>query len=56
MIVFGGSHEQDHRQHRDAFVADALGAAGIPLIMVPIFKEYNPQRIRAHIQRAIKGH
>ena len=50
------THEKDDRKHRDVFVADALRAAGIPLIMVPIFRKYSPVRIRAHIERAIKRH
>ena len=49
-----GSHNQPHRQVRDDFVADALRVAGVPLVMVPIFRDYDPIRLRRHIDQAIK--
>jgi len=49
------THKQNDRQIRDAFVADALRVAGIPLIGFPIYREYDPKIIRWHIQKTLEG-
>ena len=49
------SHDCVVRQRRDAFVADALHGAGIPLVVVPVFQKYEPRIIRNYIQRAIRN-
>ncbi len=48
------THDQAQRQDRDAFVANVLRSAGILLIMVPIFKTYDPAKLRGHIERALR--
>jgi hypothetical protein len=49
------SHDMADREQRDAFVADALRVAGIPLVTLPIYRQYNPQKIRQRILTAIKA-
>ena len=49
------SHDMADREQRDAFVADALQVAGIPLVTLPIYRQYNPQKIRQRIVTAIKA-
>ncbi|MCA9215715.1 MAG: DUF2726 domain-containing protein [Planctomycetales bacterium] len=49
------SHNHAHRKTRDAFVADALNSAGIPLLSFPIYSDYRPDVIRHHILSAIKS-
>ncbi|MEM0927529.1 MAG: DUF2726 domain-containing protein [Planctomycetota bacterium] len=39
------SHEVESRASRDAFVA----SAGIPLVTFPIYREYDPKKIRKRI-------
>ena len=48
------SHDMADRGQRDAFVADALRVAGIPLMAFPIYRQYNPQKIRQRIVTGIK--
>lgn len=45
------SHLCEKQQAKDAYLGDALLAAGVPLIRFPIYRRYNPKIIR----RAIKG-
>ncbi len=47
------SHAADDRQERDAFLAEALRAAGIALVVFPIYGRYDPQRIRRRLLSAI---
>jgi hypothetical protein len=49
------SHEMADREQRDAFVGDALRVAGIPLVGFPIYRQYDPKRIRQRILGAIKS-
>ena len=49
------SHEADDRRKRDAFVAEALKSAGIPLVTLPIYRHYSPQRIRRRVLSAIRS-
>jgi hypothetical protein len=49
-----GSHDHPDRQTRDAFVADALRSAGIPLIVFPIYRTYRPDVIAHHVDQALK--
>lgn len=48
------THDEEHRQSRDAFVADSLRDAGVPLIAFPIYRQYEPAIIRHHIQAAVR--
>ena len=48
------THDQLRRKQRDQFVADALRAAGIPLIAIPIYETYRPEVIRHHLWRVLK--
>ncbi|MEM9368525.1 MAG: DUF2726 domain-containing protein [Planctomycetota bacterium] len=48
------SHEETNRRKRDHFVSMALAAAGIPLIGFPIFRKYEPKKIRHHIITTIQ--
>ena len=45
------SHLSHQQQAKDDFLADALHAAGVPLIRFPVYRRYDPERIR----RAITG-
>lgn len=47
------SHEEADRTQRDEFLTQALQAAGIPLITFPIYRTYDPRRIRQRIFAAI---
>lgn len=48
------THLQPGQQARDAYLADALHAAGVPLVRFPVYKQYDPERIRALIGRAVR--
>lgn len=50
------SHLEEDRHYRDQFVADALHAAGIPLIAFPIYRRYEPQKIAHHIYATVRHH
>jgi hypothetical protein len=50
------SYKATDRQRRDAFVADALHVAGIPLITIRIYRQYDQDRIRQHIVAAIDSY
>jgi very-short-patch-repair endonuclease len=47
------SHERQDRQSRDMFVDEALRAAGIPIIHVPVRKSYSIQEIRDALSKAL---
>lgn len=47
------SHLSHQQQAKDDFLADALHAAGVPLIRFPIYRRYDPTRIRRIIRSAI---
>lgn len=49
------SHLAPEQQIRDAYLADALHAAGVPLIRFPIYKRYDTALLRAILGRAIKA-
>jgi hypothetical protein len=48
------SHDIADRQQRDTFVADALHAAGIPLVVFPIYRRYDHKKIQQHVLMAIQ--
>ncbi len=50
------SHARDDRQRRDRFVEQAFEAAGVCLIRIPVYKRYDPKKIRSTIQRALREH
>ncbi len=47
------SHNGSDHQQRDAFVFNALRAAGIPLVAFPVYQEYDPRKIRKRLLTAI---
>ena len=49
------SHRAAQRRRRDAVVEDILGAAGLPLLRVPVRAGYNPATLRDVIARRIGG-
>jgi very-short-patch-repair endonuclease len=58
--VFGielddSSHRRSNRQVRDAFVEDVCKAAGLPLLRVPVQREYNSREIAAQIAPILKA-
>lgn len=50
------SHELEHRKQRDAFVEQALDAAGVCLIRISVYKRYDAKLIRSIINRKLKQH
>ncbi len=50
------SHARDDRQRRDRFLVQACEAAGVCLIRIPVYKRYDPKKIRSIIQRALRAH
>ncbi len=58
--VFGielddASHRRSSRQVRDEFVENACKAAGLPLLRVPVQREYNSREIAAQIGPFLKA-
>ena len=49
------SHKSDKGQARDAFVDEALRAAGLPLLRIPCKAGYNVQDLAAQIRNAIQA-
>lgn len=49
------SHQQKHRQERDAFLADACRGADLPLVMFEARRAYSPVEISARIAEAMAG-
>ncbi len=47
------SHTKKHRQTRDEFLARACQAAGLPLIRIPVRKEYSISDIRSRLSEAL---
>ena len=45
------SHRRQDRVERDAFLDDALGNAGLPLLRVPARQGYSPQALAAELSR-----
>ena len=43
------SHDRKDRHDRDAFVNEALAAAGLPILHVPARQKYNPVELKARI-------
>jgi very-short-patch-repair endonuclease len=50
-----GSHQREKRIRRDAFVDEALKAAGLPLLRVPAQHAYNVAELKAKIDTAIRA-
>jgi hypothetical protein len=48
------SHDQYARQQRDAFVDRVFLAAGLPLLHMPVQREYNSQEIAARLTQLMK--
>ena len=49
------SHERDDRAQRDAFVDEALGAAGLPILHVSAKRSYVPKELADLIQEKLDG-
>jgi hypothetical protein len=49
------SHERDDRTERDAFVDEALSAAGLPILHVAAKRSYAPQELAEMIQQKLSG-
>ena len=47
------THGSYDRQQRDDFLSQAFHSAGIPLITFPIYRTYDPDKIRRRIMAAI---
>ena len=48
------SHKRDDRQERDNFVAKVFQVAGLPLLRLPVQREYNTREIAAQIAPFLK--
>jgi very-short-patch-repair endonuclease len=48
------THLEPEQQARDAYLADALHAAGVPLIRFPIYSRYDVSRVRGAIAGALR--
>jgi hypothetical protein len=48
------SHQRNDRQERDEFVEKVFQAAGLPLLRVPVQREYNSREIGAQIAPLLK--
>lgn len=49
------SHRRSNRQERDEFVENVCKAAGLPLLRVPVQREYNSREIAAQIAPILKA-
>lgn len=49
------SHDRADRQERDEFVNEVFQAAGLPLIHIPVQREYNTRELAAQIAPLIKS-
>lgn len=47
------SHQQRARQDRDAFITGACKHAGLPLLMVPAARHYDPAALRGEIEHCV---
>jgi hypothetical protein len=50
------SHKKAKRQQRDEFVDQVFGSAGLPLLHVPVQREYNAREIADQIIQLLKAH
>lgn len=50
------THLEPEQQAKDAYLDDALLAAGVPNLRFPIYKRYDPKRIRRMIIGGLKRH
>lgn len=50
------THLTEEQQAKDAYLGDALFAAGVPLLRVPIYRRYNPTKLRILLLGALKRH
>jgi hypothetical protein len=48
------SHERSERQKRDAFLNDIFQAADLPLLRIPVQREYNTQEIRTLLKQFLR--
>ena len=49
------SHERDDRAERDAFVDEALGTAGLPILHITAKHSYIPKELAEAIQQKLSG-
>jgi hypothetical protein len=49
------SHQRRDRQARDEFVEKALQAAGLPLLRVPVRRQYDPREVAAQVESFLTG-
>jgi len=47
------SHREGRRRERDSFVDDALSAAELPLLRVPVRRSYSPQELADVIRQQV---
>ena len=48
------SHKRNNRQERDEFVESVCKVAGLPLLRLPVQREYNPRELAAQIAPLVK--
>ncbi|TWT95403.1 hypothetical protein Pla108_35510 [Botrimarina colliarenosi] len=48
------THLETQQQARDAYLADALHAAGLPLVRFPIYQRYDVAKLRTIVQSVIR--
>lgn len=49
------SHQRRDRQARDAFVEKAFQAAGLPLLRIPVRRQYDPREVAAQVEPFLTG-
>lgn len=49
------THLAPEQQRRDAYLADALHAAGVTLVRFPVYRHYKPRRIRRAVFTALQN-
>ncbi len=48
------SHLSEEQKQKDAYLGDSLLAAGVPLVRLPIYRRYDPKRIRGIITGVLR--
>lgn len=48
------THLAEKQQEKDAYLADALHVAGVPLLRVPIYRRYNAKKLRGVLLGTLK--
>jgi len=50
------SHNQPEQKKRDRYLDDALYSAGIPILRIPIYRRYDPEKLRKLILGTLRRH